>query len=318
MAVLAKGPERSDAPTDPAALRILSASSQREPWVQARLAESQGDYETAARSWIRAADNSGHDPVLEATAVRALVRAGMAVDALSRVELLRQQGMNSPELCLLRAYLLTETGRINEAAEAYEPLLIANHGSDDDIRRYLALMVELGETRDALRTTERLLVKRPNRRLHRWRACLQAAEGDYDNALTTLRRLTLTVPFDPIDAYRLGEIANDAGQPEVALNAVTALLRAGQKTARTTRIAAHACTSLGLPLSHTGLSNSSATPLRTRSAGAGGGSCCGEGRRELTGSNARIDPAAGPNRSCARASRPAPSCADRWRPSPPQ
>jgi hypothetical protein len=86
VAVLAKGPERSDAPTDLAALRILSASSQREPWVQARLAESQGDYETAARSWIRAADNSGHDPVLEATAVRALVRAGMAVDALSRVE----------------------------------------------------------------------------------------------------------------------------------------------------------------------------------------------------------------------------------------
>ncbi|MGI8603003.1 MAG: tetratricopeptide repeat protein [Verrucomicrobiales bacterium] len=247
---------------------VRPVSLTTEPWERARDAERRGDREAAAKAWVEAADAAGHDPVVEATAIRALMLAQLPSQALVRVERLRGAGFDSPDLDLLYGFLLANSGRLVEAINIYEPALLANYGSDDEVRRYLGILVELGETARALHTTERLLIKRPNRRIHRWRACLQAAEGDYDSALATLRRLTLTTPFDPLDAYRLGEVANDAGRPQVALAAVTALIKAGESTPRTTKIAAHAYAALGLPLSATRESGSTGSPIEQRAAGA--------------------------------------------------
>lgn len=232
-----------------------------EPWVRARLAERAGDLASAAEAWEQAADAAGHDPAVELIAARALVLADRAPDALQRLERVRTDGHDSPELSLLQAKLLVESSRGVEAAGLYEPVLTQGHGTEDDIRRYLGLLVEMGQIQRALVTTERIMVRRPNRRLDRWRAFLQAASGDHDTALSTLRRLAMSTPFDPVDAYRLGEIANDAGRPQVALAAVSRLLEAGENTPRTTLIAARAYGALGMSQEAARLSRSSAPPL---------------------------------------------------------
>jgi tetratricopeptide (TPR) repeat protein len=236
-----------------------------EPLRRARAAEQRGDFASAAVAWSEAGVMAGHDPFVEAMAIRSFILAGKCPEALGRLERLRGSGFDSPDLQLLHARLLSDTGRFGAAADLYEPILVANHGSDDDVRRFLGILIERGETARALRATERLLVKRPNRRLHRWRACLQAAEGDYENALATLRQLMLTTPFDPVDAYKLGEIAREAGRPQVTLSAVNSLLRAGENTPRTTRLAAYAYGALGLPFDSAGFSGSSTPPAQTGS-----------------------------------------------------
>jgi hypothetical protein len=147
---------------------------------------------------------------------------------------------DAPAQTRTRARFLRETGSHGEAADLLEPLARSAVGTDEDARDCLRALVDSGQIDRARNLAASLVVRDPTRELKRWLACLDAEIGEMDKALSSLRQLARRKPFDPADAYILGELALMAGRPRDALDAVARLESAGERTERTRLLAARA------------------------------------------------------------------------------
>jgi hypothetical protein len=147
---------------------------------------------------------------------------------------------NAPIDVRTRARFLQEMGCHADAAAELEPLVDSPDGDDRDIRECLRSLVLSNQIDHARELAERMIVRSPTRELHRWLACLYAGHGEVDRAISALRQLARRRPFNPVDAYILGELANLIGRPADALDAVAHLEGGGERTERTRLIAERA------------------------------------------------------------------------------
>lgn len=139
-----------------------------------------------------------------------------------------------------RAWLFGQSGEIAASAALYEAQFSRGGAGDEDLQDYVNILMKNDKSARALATLNRRLAGRPTPQLRRWQACLQAALGQYDSALATLRQLAKVKPFDQISAWKWGEIALQARRPAEALAAAGLLKKNGFNTPRTRQIFAAA------------------------------------------------------------------------------
>ncbi|MEP3481307.1 MAG: DUF3857 domain-containing protein [Fuerstiella sp.] len=187
-----------------------------------------------AHPFFQSADriNPG-DPILQSNVAVSLLHSGRFSDAFNQsADYLKIYGTNR-ELKLIQAEALVGLARETEAIAAYKEIHDVTPLIEEDLIKYVDLMMSVGQTSEAAKVAENYAssLGSPRIAIRQWLIDTLASAERYDDAIARSRELIRDFPSEPQYTINLAQILIDSEQGIEALQEIEGLRKQGHSTA---------------------------------------------------------------------------------------
>ena len=167
-------------------------------------------------------------------ASRAIERQDRAADALEYLEKEPAAGIlgGHQEYQIRESWLRLKSGAADVALEEVLALIRNGYQDNDEILDHINEFLDQDKVPEAKRLADAYAAAKPEPRPRLWRAQVTKRTGDGDGALKQMEALTKDEPDYMEGRYSYGEMANNLGKHEIALEVADTLAKEGAETAR--------------------------------------------------------------------------------------
>jgi tetratricopeptide (TPR) repeat protein len=189
------------------------------------------DIPKAVEFWRVAARLAPTDKAVVSNYVTGLQETGRHLDALNALDAYIGGFPQNYDLRAIRASLLTELGRTQEAVDTLAQLFEAGYRDDDRFTLYGDLLMKANQVERAINETARYLEKGESIAVVVLLANLHGSAGDHEKAVGILEERMKGIPLNAELAYALADHQGEAGLHREAIKSCDALIGAGYDTA---------------------------------------------------------------------------------------